>query len=344
MAGKIQKSRRATIIDVAREANVSYSTVSRVVNNLDHVKADKRERVLAAMARLGYIANQQARSLKGAPTQVIGLLVHDLADAYMMEILRGIDDEISAAGYDLMLYTTHRQKAKESGYVQTLTQGMIDGLLLSLPLDPGSYLDMLHDEQFPYVVLDHHGFDDFSPTVTATNWQGSFDATNYLLDLGHTRIGFIMGAPDLSSALERLQGYKDALSQRGIAFDAEIVAPGHFHRGEGYKAARNLLALDEPPTAIFAANDMSAFGAMDACREAGLSIPQDMSIVGFDDVPTAATTYPPLTTVRQPIYDMGRMATRLLIASIENPARPSERLVVDTELIIRQSCQALKKN
>jgi LacI family transcriptional regulator len=343
MAGKIQKSRRATIIDVAREANVSYSTVSRVVNKLDHVKPDKRERVLAAMERLGYIANQQARSLKGAPTQVIGLLVHDLGDAYIVEILRGIDEEISAAGYDLMLFTTHRQKAKESGYVQTLTQGMIDGLLLSLPLDPGSYLRMLHEEQFPYVVLDHHGFDDFSPTVTATNWQGAFDATNYLLDLGHTRIGFIMGAQDLSSANERFQGYQDALSQRGIAFEPELTAPGQFHRAEGYQAAKKLLSLEQPPTAIFAANDMSAFGAMDACRDAGLTIPQDISIIGFDDVPSAATIYPPLTTVHQPIYDMGRMATQLLTRLIQDPVRPSERVVVDTQLVIRQSCQPPKR-
>jgi len=301
------------------------------------VRADKRERVLEAMERLGYVANTQARSLAGGRAQVIGLLVHDLGAAYTGEILRGVDEELQTLDFDLMLYTTHRVRAKESRYVSMLTSGMIDGLLLLLPLDPGAYLKALRERRFPYVVIDHQGFDDFSPTVTATNWQGAFEATTYLLNLGHRRIGFIAGSPDLSSAQERFEGYKAALESQSIAFEPELVAAGHFRHTDGYRAALTLLNLSRPPTAIFAANDASASGAVEAIRSRGLSIPDDISIVGFDDVPQAAAMYPPLTTVRQPIAAMGLAAARLLYKYIHDPALPTERIQLSTELIVRGS-------
>lgn len=334
-----KKFQNVTIKDVAREAGVSYATVSRVINNYKHVTPDKRERVVNAMTRLGYVVNQQARSLAGGRSQVIGLLVPDVGNSYIGEVIRGIDDELAANQYDLMLYTTHRQKTKESIYVATLTRGMTDGLLLLLPLNPHAYLKALHTKQFPYVVIDHQGFDDFSSTIVARNYEGAYKAVSSLIDLGHRRIGLIAGTPELSSAIERLNGYKQALADRGIPFDPELVENGDFRQPTSYIAAGKLLDLPQPPTAIFAASDISAFGVYDAAHMRNLRIPQDISIVGFDDIPEAAVTYPRLTTVRQPLAEMGRLATRMLLDEINHPTGTVQRIELDTELVIRDSCQ-----
>ena len=333
------KTGLVTIFDVARAAGVSSSTVSRVLNNYKHVRPETRERVLTAVTRMGYVVNQQARSLAGGRSQVIGLLVHDLGASYSGEVIRGIDEELAAMQYDLMLYTTHRRKTKESIYVATLTRGMTDGLLLLLPLNPEAYLETLRQRRYPYVVIDHQGFDDFSPTVGAANWRGAYDAASYLIALGHRRIGFITGAMDLSSAVERLNGFKAALEAHGIPLIPELVQQGDFQQPGGYTAASALLDLAEPPTAIFASNDASAFGAIDAIRSRGLRIPEDISIVGFDDLPQAAYMHPALTTVHQPLTEMGRVATRMLFQYIKEPGNALERVVLETRLVVRDSCQ-----
>lgn len=339
MSSRNKKSHNITIVDVAREADVSYSTVSRVLNNVSYVKADKRQRVLEAIERLGYVANVQARGLVGGRTQLIGLIVHDLIVSYMDEIVRGIDEELASSEYNLILFTTHRQPDKETRFVRMMTQGLVDGLLLLLPLSPATYTKNLTVEHFPYVVIDHYGFDDFSLTVTATNWQGAFDATSYLIGLGHKRIGFIAGNPPSSSATDRLEGYKAALATHGITFLPELVATGFFRYSTGLQAAQTLLSLEQPPTAIFAANDHSAFGAIEAIRSRGLSIPEDISIIGFDDVPEAQHLIPSLTTVRQPLEQMGQIAVKSLLEQIENQSPPPQRVTLATQLIIRDSCR-----
>ena len=339
MSGKVKKNHNATIIDVAREANVSYSTVSRVLNNYPHIKPDKRQRVLEAIGRLGYVANQVARTLAGGQARVVGLLVPDLMTEYTAQILVGVDEELAIAGYDLMLHTTHHERIKESQYTLTLTQGMTEGLLLLLPLDPGAYLETLRKQQFPYVVIDHQGFDEFSSTVVATNYRGAYEAVDYLIGLGHRRIGFIAGTEATSSARERQDAYVAALAAAGIPLDPALIVPGIFEQPGGFMAAQTLLDLPQPPTAIFAANDVSALGAIEAIRSRALHIPEDISIVGFDDIPRARYSYPPLTTVRQPLTEIGRLAARLLLKLIGDPDRPIERIVLQTELVIRESCQ-----
>lgn len=333
-------SNGATIIDVAREAGVSYATVSRVVNGKAHVKPDKRERVLQAMARLGYVANQHARSLAGGRSHIVGLLVPDLGTGYIGEIVRGIDRELERVHYDLMLYTTHRRRAKEASYASALSGGLADGLLLVLPRDPAAYLSVLRQRNFPYVLIDHHGIDRTGPAVGATNWQGAYDATHYLIGLGHRRIGFITGTLDMACSTERLDGYQQALRDADLGVSEAYVRVGDFHQPGGYLCASELLALAEPPTAIFASNDVMAFGVMEAVRERGLHIPSDISIVGFDDIGQAANVHPPLTTVRQPLEEMGRTATRMLIELIENPQQPITRTELATELIVRGSCRS----
>jgi len=334
----MKSSNNVTIIDVAREAGVSYTTVSRVLNNKGSVKAETRKRVLLAMTRLGYVVDQRARSLAGGHSQVIGLLVHDVGTSYIGEIIRGVDAEVASAQYDLLLYTTHRRKTKESAYVITLTRGMADGLLLVLPRDPGAYLETLRQHRFPHVLIDHRGGDEEAPAVAAANWQGAYEATEYLIELGHRRIGFITGAMDQICAQDRLAGYETALADHGIAFDAGLVYRGDFFQPLGYAGASVLLELPHPPTAIFASNDVSAFGVMEAVREHGLRIPNDVSVLGFDDIPQAAHVHPPLTTVRQPLEEMGRQATCMLLEHIKDPLRPPKRVELPTELVLRQSC------
>jgi LacI family transcriptional regulator len=334
-------AKSVTIMDVAREAGVSYATVSRVVNNKNSIVREKRVRVLAAMQRLGYLPNLQARKLAGGRSQVVGLVLHDVWTSYAFEILRGIDAELAAAQYDLMLYTSRQRAATESAYVASLTHGLADGLLLLLPRDLDAYIDRLRQRHFPFVLVDHAGVAGDAPAVGATNIQGSFDATCYLLDLGHRRIGFITGNMQLGAARDRVAGYQAALAERSVPLDPDLIVEGDFFQARARIAALQLLSTAAPPTAIFASNDVSAFGVMEAATELGLRIPLDLSLVGFDDIPQAAYAHPPLTTVRQPLEEMGRVAARLLLRSMHDADAPAERVELPTRLVVRGSCATL---
>lgn len=331
-----KSQRNTTIVDIARESGVSLSTVSRVLNGYEFVKESTRQRVLETAERLGYVANLTARSLAGGRSQIIGVLVPGLDNSYIGEILRGIDEELAHVHYDVMLYTTHRYRDKEAYYVKAITNSLIDGLLVLVPLIPDEYLNALPRADFPHVMIDQA--DARSDSVVATNWQGAYDATRYLIELGHRRIGFITGQMQLSSAIERLEGYKNALIDHNIPVDHALIVNGDFQPKSGYAAAHQLLKLPSLPTAIFASNDLEAFGAIDALREHGLRIPDDVSIIGFDDIPHALMTYPKLTTVRQPLVQMGRMAVRLLLEQLDNPGRPPRCVTLATSLVIRDSC------
>ncbi len=327
-----------TIVDVAREAGVSYSTVSRVFSGFEFVNEETRRKVVAAAEHLGYVVNLQARSLAGGRSNIIGLLVPGIDNGYISEIVKGIDQELAHSQYDLMLYTTHRYEGKEAYYVKLIANGLVDGLILLVPLIIENYLQALPTQDFPYVLVDQVYNERPSTTVDVTNWQGAYDLTNYLFSLGHTRIGFIAGLNELNSASERLDGYRAALKQQRVAYNPELVVDGDYTPGGGYRAGLNLLRLPERPTAIFAANDLSAFGAMDAAREFNLDIPGDISIVGFDDIPQASIVYPKLTTVRQPLIQMGQVAVRLLLEKLDNPEKEARRVTLGTELVIRDSC------
>lgn len=334
---------KVTIVEVASEAGVSFGTVSRVINNDVHVKPQTRERVLETMRRLNFVANRQARSLAGGKTNTIGLLVPDLGTGYIGEIIRGIDAELGEAGYDLMLYTTHRASTKEEGYVSNLVQGMVDGLILVLPRNPGDYIGIMTQRKFPFVLIDHQGTGEDCPAIGSTNWQGAFNATNFLIKSGHKRIGFITGWLDLGAAVDRLEGYKAALRTNKIPLIPDLVHEGTFAQLDGYTGASRFLDMKKPPTAIFASNDVMAMAAMDAVRERGLRVPEDISIMGFDDIPQASLVRPSLTTVRQPLEQMGRIAAQVLFDILKNPNQKHNRIELPTEIIIRDSTAKLKK-
>src|SRR5574339_1141960 len=328
---------KVTIVEGAERAGVSLGTVSRVMNNDSHVAPETRERVSAVMREMGYVANRQARGLKGSRTNVIGILAPDLGTGYIGEILHGIDAELALHQLDLMLFTTHRTATKEANYVANMVQGMVDGLLLVLPRNPADYMGTLTRRNFPFVLIDHQGTGNPCPAVGATNWQGGYHATEYLIKLGHRRIGFITGSMDLGAALDRLEGYQSALRVHHIPEDPRLIYEGTFFQPDGYVGGSALLDLESPPTAIFASNDVMAMGAMDAIRSRGLRVPEDVSIIGFDDIPQAAMVRPALTTVRQPLEQMGRLATQMLIDQLKYPEKEIGRVELPTQLIVRDS-------
>jgi LacI family transcriptional regulator len=210
--------------------------------------------------------------------------------------------------------------------------------LLVLPRSPADFIGNLTQRKFPFVLIDHQGAGRDCPAVGATNWQGGYNATEYLIKLGHTRIGFITGTMDLGCAVDRLAGYRAALRTYHIPDLPELVQEGYFFQQDGYAGATALLDLPEPPTAIFASNDVMAMGVMDAVRTHGLRVPEDISIIGFDDIPQASLIHPALTTINQPLEKMGRVATQKLLDLLKNPQNAADRIELPTQLVVRDSC------
>jgi len=337
VAGPDGRRVRPTIFDVARVAGVSYATVSRVVNSYAHVREDTRQRVQLAMRDLGYVAHTSARALASGRTQVIGLLAQEVDNAFFLAVIRGVDQQVSALDYDFMLCTTHARREKEAEYVARLSHGMVDGLLIVLPRDLPDYVEQLRAESFPFVLID---YDDSAPgctVVNAANRSGTREAIRRLITLGHRRIGFITGRDNVGATHERLAGYREELLAAGLPLDPAYVVQGDFGEERGYSATCELLALPERPTAIFASSDMAAFGTLRAARAAGLLVPRDLSVIGFDDIPEASFVSPALTTVRQPLREMGRVAVRQLMSMLDAPRQPPTRLVLETELVERES-------
>jgi LacI family transcriptional regulator len=333
-----RSSEKITILHVAKEAGVSFGTVSRVLNDDKHVRPETRERVLKAISRLGFVANRHARILAGGKTGTIGVLVPDLGTEYIGEIMRGVDSEIGLAGREILLYTTHRDAAKEAACVSTCLTGMTDGMLLVLPRNPADFVGKLIKRKYPFVFIDHQGTGKGCAAVGSANWQGGYKTTEYLIGLGHRRIGFITGWMDLDAAQNRLQGHQAALRMHHIAEDPDLIFEGTFNQADGYIGGQHLLGLPKPPTAVFASNDVMAMGVMDAAREKGLRVPEDLSVAGFDDIHQAAEVHPALTTVRQPLEKMGRVASQMLLEMLSNPAARTDRIELPTELVIRESC------
>lgn len=336
-ASSRSRSTRPTIFDVARVAGVSYSTVSRVVNGHPHIRHSTRQRVQQAMADLGYVAHVSARTLASGRSQIVGLLAQELESSFFLSVIKGVDQQVSVAGYDFMLCTTHDRREKEAEYVARLSHGMVDGLLVILPRGLPDYVEMLREAHFPFVLID---YDDEAPgcdVVNAANRPGALAAISHLVSLGHCRIGFITGTSNVGSTFQRLEGYKDALQAAGIPFAPELVVQGDFLEPRGFDATRELLSLADRPTAIFASSDAAAFGVLRAARDAGLRVPADLSVIGFDDIPEASYVDPALTTVLQPLREMGRTAVRRLMDMLAEPDSPPQRIVLATQLIVRGS-------
>jgi LacI family transcriptional regulator len=333
------KSSPVTIYDVAQRAGVSFGTVSRVLNDSTHVAPGTRQRVLEAIQELGYVVNRQAQTLAaGGQSSMIGVLVPDFTAGYNGQILNGIDTALSAKNRDMVLYTTHRVANRETSYITTMIRGSVAGLLMVLPINPAEEIESLVQQNFPFVLIDHQGMRHDYPSVGATNQKGSQDGTAFLIGLGHNRIGFITGIMSMGCSVERLEGYRATLQEHGIVYDPSLVIEGDFGQPSGFDCALALLDLPEPPTGIFCSNDLMAYGAIDAARSRGLRVPEDLSILGFDDLLASAQFRPPLTTIRQPLEEMGKAAVQMLLEMIESQNPLVSRLELPTELIIRDTC------
>ena len=328
---------RPTIFDVARVSGVSYSTVSRVVNGHAYVRESTRQRVQAAMVELGYVAHVTARALASGRTQAVGLLAQEIDNPFFSVVIKGIDQEVSLADYDLLLCTTHSRREKEAEYVARLSHGMVDGLLIVLPTLLPEYVAQLRAQRYPFVLIDHDSEAPGCNVINAANRAGTRAGITYLVELGHRRIGFISGRPDVGATHERFAGYQDALLEAGLPLDDDIVVEGDFLEARGYAAAAELLSLGRPPTAIFASSDVAALGVLAAARDAGLQVPRDLSVLGFDDIVEASYLGAALSTVRQPLREMGRVAVQRLMSLLADPLQPAVRTVMDTELVIRKT-------
>lgn len=323
------------IQDVARAAGVSVTTASRVLNNKDDVAPATYEKVRRVMQELNYTASLAAKSMRSHTANVIGLLVPEVVEVYNQEIIKGVGEAIRDSGYDLLIYTRGRPTGAswEQEHVALLSSGLTAGCIVVTPSAPR------FPEGAKVVVIDPQGDGADVPSVVARNQVGALAMMDYLTGLGHRRIGFISGRADTLSAIRRFQGYKDGLAAANIAFDPALVAQGDYTYERGLHAARQLLGLSQPPTAIFAANDRSAMAVCDVAQELGLQVPADVSVVGFDNVPEAALITPRLTTVDQSIREKGRIAMELMLSLLRGE-RPEQQLIkIPTRLIVRDSCQ-----
>jgi LacI family transcriptional regulator len=333
----------ATIVDVARRAGVSIKTVSRVVNKEANVQEKTRLRVSAAIAELNYQPNTAARGLSGKRSYSLGLLYENARESgYFKDVLNGALRTSDAEGYGLLLRPfSLPSDSLRADVRQFVLQTRVDGILLTAPLsdhaDVTGVLDELH---IPYVQMTPKNIRPGMLNILCNDAEASCAVTEYVMSLGHQRIGFIKGHPEHRSAVERFAGYRLALKKAQVKYEPGLVKPGYFDFESGKKAARALLRMGSPPTAIIASNDDMAAGVVYEAYELGLTIPGQLSVVGFDDTPTASHIWPPLTTVRQPIDAMAAQAVLLLTKKIRGEKNPEETSPFQCELVLRASTAA----
>jgi LacI family transcriptional regulator len=333
-----KKKRTVTIQDVAQKAKVSVSTVSRVLNGKADVASETQDRILSVIDDLGYTTNLAARSMRSHKKNLVGLIMPDIAYPFAIEVMKGVNRAIAESEFDLLVYTTgdvrkSGRASHEQKYVSLLTNSISDGVIIVAPVAGEFSIDA------PIVSIDPLASNPNYPSVHATNYQGAVEAMNYLLGLGHKRIGFISGRAELESSNRRLMGYRDALNKAGISIDDELIAAGDYTTETGVSCARKLLALENAPTAIFASNDQMAIGVFQVAEELGIRIPDDLSVIGFDNI--TESKYMGLTTVDQFISEMGYVATQMLIKIINGTPLDEQTYQMQTQLLIRNSCREL---
>jgi LacI family transcriptional regulator len=336
----------ATIRDVAQTAGVSIKTVSRVLNDEPFVRDETRAKVMAAIGKLGFVTNLSAKRLAKGQALTIGLIYHNASWHYILDVQRGLLDTARTAGYGTLMHPCDMARPADAReIVELAAQRQVDGFIFTPPADNArGLLETLDRMAVPFVRLTPSERERAWPYVTATDRAGACEMTRYLLGLGHHRIGFIHGPNEQRAAHDRFAGYRDALAEAGIIYSEHLVRHGDDHFDAGREAARALLDQATRPTAIFCNNDEMASGACMAIHEAGLRIPDDIAVAGFDDIPLARQIWPPLTTVCQPIYDIAAAATRLLIRLLGRGAAPALHQEIPTHLIIRASTAPLKEN
>jgi len=328
-----------TVRDVADEAGVSVATVSRVFNDSDRVREATRQRVLDAARALDYVPNEAARTLTTQKTKTIGVLLPDMHGEFFAQVIRGLDHTAQEHGYHLLVSSSHGLE-DEIRTMMSALRGRVDGLVVMWPHEHASFLDALTTD----ALLLLNASDEVSgvPALGVDNRGGAFEAVAHLADHGHERIATFTGPPTNFEARQRLSGYRDAVREMGIAHDNELELTGDFRRETGEALVDDLLALSPRPTALFAANDAMAIGALRGLREAGVSVPDDIAVMGFDDIPTARYVTPPLSTMRVPMRELGRRAMQRMLALLRDSTPRSDDMLrfetLATERVTRSSC------
>jgi LacI family transcriptional regulator len=333
-----------TINQVAREAGVSIQTVSRVINHRYDVSAETRQRVQEAIQRLGYQPNAIARGLASRRSRTLGLITYDFNDYSFTQVVTGAEAEAHQHDYFFMLGNASCDPSDEPKYLRLLSERHVEGVLFARQGCQGDmdHLANLQESGVPVVTTGYHQLGIPYAMVDVNNQDGGRKATECLIQNGHTRIASITGPLSSQSAADRDRGYRIALESTGIGHDPQLVAEGDYSHRSGFLAMQQILSSACPFTALFAHNDRMAIGAISALRKAGLRVPEDVSVVGYDDIPEAEFANPSLTTVRQPMVAVGAAAARLLIKMVEDPELTPEQVLFETELVWRSSVVSLQ--
>lgn len=335
-----------TLEDIARRAGVSRSTVSRVVNGHPNVRTDVRQRVWEVIRSTGYHPHAAARTLASQRSWVIGLVLPRsvssfFTDPYFPHLTQGIAQACNRYDYTLSLFLVSTKEDEEKIFPRVSRRGLLDGIIVQSGQTGDQLIERLVDSSMPLVIAGRPLSSDNVSYIDVDNVRAAYEAVTHLIGLGYQRIGTIAGPDNSTVGIDRLEGYRQALLEHGQGLDDALIAVGDFTEGSGYAALRSILPAR--PEAVFVASDLMAVGAMRAARSAGLRIPDDIAFVGFDDLPIAARAECPLTTVRQPITEFGFKAVETLIDVMENGIEPARRVIMDTELVVRDSCGASRR-
>lgn len=330
-----------TLEEIGRLAGVSRSTVSRVINNQESVRPEVRDRVRRVIQETGYRPHAAARSLAAQRTNVLGLVIPRsiqafFADPYYPRLIQGIAHGCNVHRLTLSLFMFYSAEEEEDLYPRVLSRGLIDGLIIASSVQDDPLIALLLESQMPFVLVGRPLSTAPINYVDVDNVSGVQNAVRHLVRLGRRRIGHIMGPQNSAVGRDRRQGYINALVERGLSVDESLIVSGDFTEAGGFEGARQLLAAGVD--AIVAVSDKTAYGALRALREEGASVPEDVAVVGFDDLDASSLTEPPLTTVRQPVHGTGVVAVETLLDVMENPGGPARQIILPTQLIVRDSC------
>lgn len=326
-----------TIEDVAKLAGVSQSTVSRVLNNKEYVKEETHEKVIKAIEELGYKPSRLARGLRINASQILGLIISDIQNQFFTSLVRAVEDVAYQNKYAIILCNTDEDSDKEKLLVELMLSERVAGVIITPTREYDCPINILHEMKVPVVCVDRRVLDCETDTVISDNIESSFKLVNHLIENGHKQIGAIFGPSNITSFRERLEGYKRAFSVSGLPIVSHFIKQGTPKVAEGYSLANKLLNAAQTPSAIYAGNNLMALGAIHAIKDKGLSIPDDISLVSFDDQEWTRLMSPKITVATQPTYEMGKKAAELLMQRIENYQVDIKHITLESEIIIRES-------
>jgi DNA-binding LacI/PurR family transcriptional regulator len=332
-----------TLKDVAEHAQVSKATVSRVLNNNPNVAEELRVRVLESIRLLGYQPNRAARRLRASVSEVLGLIISDIENPFFISVVRGVEDAAYDSQMSVVLCNTDENPAKQQMYLRVMRAERVAGLIIS-PTNVNEDFTELRQLGIPVILLDRRTDKFETDAVTIDNVGGAYLAVKHLIDLGYERIGTIGGSPHLTTGRERYEGYRKALNAAGLKIDEKSVKIGDFKTASGYHLASELIGLPRPPQAIFVANNLMTLGTLRALRENGVRVPQDIALVGFDDMPWSSELCPPLTAISQPTYELGQETVQLLLRRLANPDAPIRTVTLQPRLVVRESCGVMLRS